>query len=154
PILLSPGAPALAATASGAAVSPSDASTAAAVPAGQTPPKLRLPAGAHPVHYDVTMTLDPNKETFTGTANIQIEAGKLLPLLCLNAAKLEIKSAAVVGGGGDDRPKSAMPAVRVIPGGESFAGFVFDPPLDPGRFILKIEYSGTTSTKELQGLFR
>ena len=131
-----------------------DASTAGTTAAAPTPPKLRLPAGAHPVHYDVTMALDPNKETFTGTARLQIEAEKTLPLLWLNASKLEITRAAVVGGAGDDRPKSTMPAVRVIPGGESFAGFTFDPPLSPGRFILEIDYSGAISVKEFSGLFR
>jgi alanyl aminopeptidase len=100
------------------------------------------------------MSLDPGKETFNGTALVQIEAEKTLPLLWLDAKELEITSAAVVGGRGDDRAQSSMPAVRVVPGGESFAGFAFDPPLSPGRFILRLEYSGKISAKELSGLFR
>src|SRR5262245_41716006 len=55
----------VAASAGVASVVPDASGAATAAPA---PPRLRLPAGAHPVHYNITMSLDPNKETFSGTA--------------------------------------------------------------------------------------
>ena len=143
-----------AAAAASAAAPATSGSAAVADPAAPAPPTLRLPAGAHPVHYDITMSLDPGKETFTGTASLQIEAEKVLPLLWINAKDLAISSVTVVGGRGDDRPQSAMPKIRMSLGGEGFASFAFDPPLSPGRFILRIEYSGAISTKEISGLFR
>src|SRR5258706_13135968 len=96
------------------------------------PPTLRLPAGAHPLPYDVTLTLSPDKEVFTGVATIQIEAEKTLPILWLNGREIAVASASVAGGRGDDRPQSVFPSVHIVPGGGGSARFALDPPLAPG----------------------
>jgi alanyl aminopeptidase len=111
------------------------------------PPQLRLPTTAAPAGYAVELTIDPAKDRFRGTVWIDLRVREKTPLLWLNANGLEISSASVVVA------DHTLP-VRVVPGGENYAGFSFAKPLAPGNVRLKIDYTGKLDESSTQGLFR
>ncbi len=111
------------------------------------PPQLRLPTTAAPAGYAVELTIDPAKDRFRGTVWIDLRVKEKTALLWLNATDLEISSASVVVA---DR---TLP-VKVVPGGENYAGFSFAKTLAPGNARLKIDYTGKLDESSTQGLFR
>ncbi len=111
------------------------------------PPELRLPAVAHPVLMDVELTILPEKETFDGRVGIDLDLSSATSFLWLNARNLEIQSATLKSGG-EERP------VRVVAGGEDFAGFDFGREVPVGRVHLAITYRGKLDAVETEGLFR
>ena len=115
--------------------------------AAPEPPKLRLPAGAAPTGYAVDLSIDPAKDRFHGSVAIDLRLPQKTSFLWLNATALEItKASAVVSG--------RAVAVRVVPGGDDFAGFAFAKPVGPGTAQLRVEYSGALDRSSTQGLFR
>jgi alanyl aminopeptidase len=57
------------------------------------PPALRLPTVAHPEHYDLDLTLDPSKDTFTGVISADLVIDSATDVLWLNATSLTVESA-------------------------------------------------------------
>jgi alanyl aminopeptidase len=114
---------------------------------GPEPPRLRLPATAEPVGYTVDLMIDPSKETFRGSVDIEIRLKEKTDLLWLNATDLAIRKASATAGG-------ASVGVRVIPGGNDFVGFAFGRAVGPGTMRLHAEYAGKLDETSTQGLFR
>ncbi len=114
---------------------------------GPEPPALRLPSTAEPTGYAVDLSIDPGQETFRGAVDIEIRVKEKTSLLWLSASDLAItKAAANVGG--------RAVGVHAVPGGENFAGFAFDKPLEPGGLKLHVEYTGKMDENSTQGVFR
>ena len=80
------------------------------------PPTLRLPGGVRPLRQAVDLTLDPARETFSGSVEIDLDVREPLPVLWLNAVGLKLSDASI------RRDGKASP-LRVVPGGEDFVGF-------------------------------
>ena len=114
---------------------------------GPEPPALRLPATARPLGYAVDLTIDPGRETFRGSIDIQARLDEKTALLWLNGADLQVEKATASFGG---RPVG----VRAVPGGSEFLGFAFAEPVGPGELALYVEYTGRIDENSTQGLFR
>jgi alanyl aminopeptidase len=134
----------------GAALAASAPALPAAAPATPTPPSLRLPAGVAPVRYAVDWTIDPAKETFEGAIEIDLSVSRPTDVLWLNASELDIHSVRLTSGA-SSAPRS--PA-RILPGGDHYAGFAFDPPVPAGPSKLAISYTAKVSPKDTTGVFR
>jgi alanyl aminopeptidase len=114
---------------------------------GLEPPTLRLPSTAEPTGYAVDLAIDPGKDTFRGSADIEIRIKEKTGLLWLNASDLAIAKVSANAGG-------RAVGVRAVPGGENFVGFAFDRPLAPGGVKLHVEYTGKVDETSTQGVFR
>ena len=111
------------------------------------PPELRLPEVARPVLMTVDLTILPEQETFDGKVGIDLELAAPASFLWLNARHLEIQSATLRAGGKES-------AVRVVAGGDDFAGFDFGRELPAGKAHLAVRYRGKLDAVETEGLFR
>src|SRR5271157_6062550 len=107
----------------------------AAARAAAEPPKFRLADTASPVRYAIDLTVVPGESAFRGTADIEFTVTESTPVLWRSAAELTVQSA-TLRAGGETR------AANVTPGGDSFVGFAFDPPLAPGPGTLHVAYAG------------
>lgn len=116
--------------------------------AGQNqPPQFRLPTTAIPVRYSVTLTVVPDKDTFTGAMDIDLNFHESTAVLWLNAEMLTVKSATVTSGG------QTFPA-KVIKEPKDLMGFAFDRQVPAGAAKFHAEYEGTISRKDMQGIFQ
>ena len=111
------------------------------------PPVLRLPEIAHPLRYDLDLTLEPSKDGFAGSIGIDLSVKEATRIVWLNARDLHIREAHATASG------SPLPA-RIIPGGEGFVGFAFDRPIGPGPARLDIAYEGRLDKEGETGLYR
>ena len=111
------------------------------------PPKFRLPDTASPVRYAVDLTVVPGESAFRGAVDIDFAVTESTPVLWLSAAELTVDSATLRTGG-------ATRAAAVTPGGNSFVGFAFDPPLAPGAGTLHVAYSGKIQSTSSAGVFQ
>ncbi len=62
---------------------------------GAEPPTLKLPAGARPTRYAITLTVVPGEANARGDIAIDVELDKPHSLLWLNADSLNVTRAAV-----------------------------------------------------------
>ena len=62
------------------------------------PPQFRLPTFATPVRYSVNLTVIPDKDTFTGTVDIDLNYKEASSVLWLNAEKITVKAATLTSG--------------------------------------------------------
>src|SRR5215469_3784401 len=116
--------------------------------AGQTqPPQFRLPTFVVPVRYGVTLTVAPDKDTFTGEVDIDLNFRESSPMLWLNADMLTVKNASVTSGG------QTLPA-KVIPEPKDLMGFAFDREIPGGAAKFHAEFAGAISRKDMQGIFQ
>jgi alanyl aminopeptidase len=111
------------------------------------PPKLRVPDNVQPILYAVDLTVIPDRDTFQGAVDINIDIRTATPVIWLNASDLEIQEASF-------RPSSgALAKAQVLDGGKDFAGFSFDHPLS-GKGVLHVAYHGKISRNSSAGLFQ
>src|ERR1700730_12702460 len=89
---------------------------AAAAMAQNQPPQFRLPTFAAPVRYAVTLTVVPDKDTFTRTVDISLDFQQPSAVLWLNAEMLTVKDPTLTVGG------RTLPA-KVIAQPHDFVGF-------------------------------
>src|ERR1700726_4158982 len=89
------------------------------------PPQFRLPTFAAPVRYAVTLMVVPDKDTFTGTVDIDLNFHQPSAVLWLNAEMLTIKDATLTVGG-------RTSAAKVIAQPHDFVGFAFEQPVAAG----------------------
>ena len=115
--------------------------------AAADPPRFRLPATASPVRYTVDLTIVPGESAFRGSADIQFTVTESTAVLWLSASELTVESAAL-------QAQGEARAARAIPGGDSFVGFAFDPPLAPGAGTLHVAYSGKIQSSSSAGVFQ
>jgi alanyl aminopeptidase len=109
-----------------------------------TPPTLRLPDGARPTRYAVTLTIVPGKEKAPGEIVIDAELDRPHALLWLNAAGITIARAAA-----DDPGTRAT----VVPGNDQFVGLAFDPPLAAGAHRLTLAFEAEQHQNSSRGIF-
>jgi cytosol alanyl aminopeptidase len=109
---------AIAVSAAAASVSAVSGAPVAAHPAAapETPPKLRLPKTARPLRYAVDLTVVPEKETFSGAVDIEIQLDRPARVIWVNATELAISEASL-------ETKGRKVPARILPGGEDFVGF-------------------------------
>jgi alanyl aminopeptidase len=117
--------------------------------AADTPPKTRLAEvqDVQPTSYKADLTLDPTKDTFSGSLTIQLQVVKPAQTIWLNQEKISIKSAVLTAQG--VQHKASM-----VPGGDDFVGISFDGPIPAGAAVLAIQYSGEVVSKNSSGIFR
>ena len=110
------------------------------------PPKLRLDGSSQPLSYQADLTVVPDRDTFSGSVDIQIDVRSPSEILWLNAVGLEIREAAF-------QPESgaALPA-KTMPGGDQFVGFAFERAVS-GRGTLHVAYQGRISRSSNAGVF-
>lgn len=111
------------------------------------PPQFRLPTFAFPVRYSVTLTVVPDKDTFTGAVDIDLNFRESSAVLWLNADMLTVKSASLTSGG-------QTFLAKVIPEPKDLVGFAFDRAIPSGPTKLHAEFEGTISRKDMQGIFQ
>src|SRR6266851_6170077 len=111
------------------------------------PPQFRLPTFAAPVRYSVNLTVIPDKDTFTGTVDIELNYKEASSILWLNAEKITVKSGTLTSGG---RTLTA----KVISEPKDLVGFSFDSAVSPGPAKFHAEYEGQISRKDIQGIFQ
>src|SRR5581483_3003161 len=116
-----------------------------ALAATTAPPMLRLEQAAKPVHYAAELTIVPDRETFQGSIDIDVDFAKPTSLLWLNAHELTIGSAYLVNGA------ERAPA-EVVTGNDQVTGFRFAREVS-GRAKLHVDYSGKVSRKSSDGVF-
>jgi len=110
----------------------------------EPPPAFRLPDGARPLRYDLSLTVVPGEAKARGAIAIDIELARPHSVLWLNADTLTIESATV---------DAADTRVGVVPGGEQFVGFAFDPPLAAGSHRLTIAFQAEQVRNAARGIF-
>jgi len=111
------------------------------------PPSFTLPPGAAPKKYTVELTVDPNRDTFEGFVQIEIELAQPQAVVWLNAKDLTVREATVHAG---DRTQKA----RAEPAAEEFLAIETDSPVGPGNVIISIRYQGRLNEKSVVGPYR
>jgi alanyl aminopeptidase len=119
------------------------ASAAASAQDPPAPPTLRLPEGARPLRYALTLTVVPGEAKAAGEMSIDIELDRDHPVLWLNGELLDVRRAVVDG---------AIEA-RILPRTDPFVGLAFDPPLRAGRHRLVLGYEADQSRNSTRGVF-
>jgi alanyl aminopeptidase len=116
---------------------------------GATTPKLRLQEQQkiEPISYRAELTLDPMKDTFTGSLRIRIQVSESTNTIWLNAHHLSIASITLASGG------NALTG-KVTPGGEDYVGIAFESAVPKGPSELSIQYTGEIRKGDTAGLFR
>jgi alanyl aminopeptidase len=126
------------------AVEPAPAPQPAPAPEPQLEaPKLRLPEGARPLSQAIELRVVPGDDTFSGSVTLEVELTRPLEVLWLNATELT-PGAATIGG--------APAKAKVV--GEHHLALLPSKPLQPGKTVVKLEYTGPLSKKNTAGLFQ
>ena len=107
-------------------------------------PTLRIPAGARPTHYAVTLTVIPGRPDVAGEITIDVELADPHSLLWLNASAVKILAVAVDG---------ARDRGRVQGGNDEFVGIAFDPPLPAGMHQLRLTFVARQNRNSARGIF-
>jgi alanyl aminopeptidase len=116
--------------------------------AGEQAPKLRLPNDAKPTEYAVQLTIDPQKNDFSGIVTIDLEIAKQISTLWLNATEIQIQKVELT-----EKSKTQTGSVLPIKD-EEFVGLSFTQPIGPGTAKLTITYTGVISDKDNDGIFK
>jgi cytosol alanyl aminopeptidase len=117
-----------------------------APPLDPAPPVLRLPGDVRPVRQSVDLDLDPGREPYSGTVEIDLDVVREAGVVWLNASGLSIRQA-LLG------PKDAPRPARVVSGGDDFVGIAPERPLAPGPARLRIAFEGIASHRQQDGVF-
>jgi cytosol alanyl aminopeptidase len=115
-------------------------------PGEPPPPKFRLPTFALPVNYEARLTLTPDKDTFTGSVDIDLTIKESTSVLWLNADKITIERASLFTGG-------QTLTAKVLPQPKDLVGFSFEHGVGAGPARLHIAYQGEVSRKDMAGIF-
>ncbi len=132
------------------------ASAAVVVP----PPRAdgRLPAGARPLAYDLSLRVDPAKDGFSGTARIRVALDKPTRVVVLHARGMRVTRARAVAGsgaivatassraaaGGKEQPEELVLVFeRELPAGEATLELMYEAPFGDGlRGLYKVHEGG------------
>jgi aminopeptidase N len=106
--------------------------------------RVVLPADVVPERYDIKVTPNAQSLTFAGEVEITISVQEATDRIVLNAADLTIGRTALSG-------SSEIPKV-VLDETQQTATFVFEKPVEPGRYVLSIDYTGKIY-QQASGLF-
>lgn len=108
-----------------------------------TAPGLRLPDGVTPLHYDLTLDVDPDRETFAGEVRIRVRLDRATDHVWIHADELDITSARHASGVLTELPLR----------GDQMRAFSFGRIVAAGEVELLFTYTGRT-TGDQEGLFR
>jgi aminopeptidase N len=109
----------------------------------------KLPKEVVPRHYALRIAPSPAKDRFDGRAEIDIEVTKPVLAIVLNAVELRFVAASLRGETGQEAPLAvSIDAVREIATLAPASA-----PIAPGKYRLRIEYSGAIGAHP-QGLYR
>src|SRR5262245_9370277 len=105
-------------------------------------PTLKLPSGARPIRYEMTLTVSPGKAKVPGEIAIDVELDRPHDVLWLNADALSVT-----------RANTELPETRVdvLAGHEQFVGFAFEPPLPAGRHRVTLAFEANQSRNSTRG---
>ncbi|MET0272701.1 MAG: M1 family metallopeptidase [Phenylobacterium sp.] len=106
--------------------------------------RVVLPKTVTPIRYDIRISPDAAKLSFTGQARITVQVNQATDRIVLNAADLSFKGAALSG-------QAQAPRI-VLDKAVETASFVFARPLAPGRYVLTTDYAGKIY-QQASGLF-
>jgi alanyl aminopeptidase len=115
--------------------------------AAQAPPVLRLPEGPRPLRQSIELRIDPAKDPFEGSTEIEVVLPSATTLLWLNASGLEVSEAGFTFGGTKGRARA-----RVEP--PDFVGLVFPRAIGPGQARLRVSFHGVISRRNAYGIFQ
>ncbi|MBS0457124.1 MAG: M1 family metallopeptidase [Proteobacteria bacterium] len=124
-----------------------DAPTAAAGTADAALPTTQLPRGVRPTHYDIAIVPDTQHMRFKGQVTIDIEVLQATPKITLNAVDMTFSTVGL----SNDKIEFAAPHV-VMDADAQTVTFVFDRPIAPGFYHLRMHYEGKIGT-QANGLF-
>jgi cytosol alanyl aminopeptidase len=110
-------------------------------------PTFLLPDGVTPKKHIIELTIDPNLDTFSGWARIEVELSKSTNLLWVNAKDLEPQESSVTWQG------RTLPA-RATPTGGEFMGLQLDSAIGPGVATISIRYKGKLEETAIVGPYR
>jgi puromycin-sensitive aminopeptidase len=110
--------------------------------------KFRLPRNVVPSHYDLHVKADPDSTTFSGSVSITVNVLEPTPTISINAKRLQISSASIVANNAKRRFADV-----IINENTEIACLTFTQPVEAGKYILDLEFTGVTRT-DSQGLFR
>jgi alanyl aminopeptidase len=112
------------------------------------PPKLRLDSSAaRPVRYTVDLTIVPDRDTFRGIVDIDLDVPTPAQTIWLNTVGLTIEKATI------GMPGGIPLQVKTIPGGDQFTGFSVVNGSVSGKSTLHVEYEGKISRHSSAGIF-
>src|ERR1051326_5374023 len=111
------------------------------------PPAFRLPETAAPLDYKVNLTVAPDKDTLSGSVDIDLTFKQPSSVLWLNADKLNVKDATLTAGG-------KTLAARIIPEPKDLVGFAFETSVPAGKATLHANFEGQVSRKDMAGVFQ
>src|SRR5947209_6041903 len=111
------------------------------------PPRLRLGDHIRPVRYELDLTLDPERDDFSGSVDIDLQLRSPAAVIWLNATDLSIEQATLRSGG-------SVAQGQARPVGKDFVGIAFPAPVPPGAAKLHITYRGALNRKSSAGLFK
>ena len=108
------------------------------------PPVLRIPDGARPTRYEVTLTIVPGEDKARGEIAIDLELDRPHPLLWLNADAVSVSLVSI-----------SAPATRVtvLTGNDQFVGITFEPALPAGKHRLTLAFEAEQSRNSNRGIF-
>jgi alanyl aminopeptidase len=110
-------------------------------------PGVRLPEGARPTGYQLELTVVPGDDRFSGVITAQLDIGRPLEVLWLNATELTLAKATLSQ---KDTQRPLTP--RVVD--DHFVALLPDAPIAPGAYALTVTFSGVLSRKDNDGLFQ
>ena len=110
-------------------------------------PEFRLDAAAAPRAYDLRLAIDPRETSFEGEVRIEMHIAHGIPVLWLNAEKLEILSARFT------LAEREIP-VRVVTAPADFVGFAAEGGFPAGDLVAEIRYRAAIEGVATRGIFR
>ena len=99
---------------------------------GQPGAALRLPGDVQPVSYRIDVTPDAQKLTFTGAETVDVQVGRPVGSVTLNALELTVQEARIDGAPAIARIDAARQTLTLDSGRQ----------LGAGRHVLSIDYAG------------
>jgi aminopeptidase N len=124
---------------------PASAAPAAAPVARAT---TQLPRSVRPIHYDVALTPDPARSTFTGKVTISLEVLNPTTSITLNATDLVFSTVTLTPAAGG----AQLAATTSIDAAAQTATFTFAQPVAKGSYRLALDYQGVIGQQAV-GLF-
>ena len=120
---------------------------APAAPVKPEQPTLRLPPGAKPTRYELSLRVVPGESKFTGEVTIELELDRPLSVLWLNARGLQPQSAEFTVNG-------ATISATAENAGEQFMFVTPATKITAPTATLKLRYEAELSAKNTSGLFQ
>jgi alanyl aminopeptidase len=110
-------------------------------------PGMRLPDSVTPKHYFAELTVDPDRDRFSGTVKIDVVLSEAAPVIWLNGEDLKITRASIEAGGRTQAAHTTLVGKDLIKMQPAHA-------IPAGVATLVLEYSGKMSAVETEGIFR